>query len=215
MISNILAKSIGVIILSYLIGSIPFSYIIGKVSGVDIRLHGSKNPGASNVLRCCGRRAGILAYIADIGKGMVAIFIAYSFVGSDSLVLVVSAFAAILGHVFPVFLGFKGGKGVATSAGVMIILTPVASVICVIFFFIGLFLSKKVVAIGSTLAALVFPIVITLVYRFTPNLAKLFFGIEYIYILSVSILIAIFIVVKHIPNYKRLLEGKENAFSKK
>lgn len=210
-----LIKSVVVVVVAYLVGAIPFSYIIGRFSGIDIRLHGSKNPGASNVLRCCGRRAGILAYITDIGKGMVAIVIAHSVVGNNSLVLVMSAFAAILGHVFPVFLGFKGGKGVATSAGVMIVLAPVASFICVVFFFLGFFLSKKVVAIGSTLAALAFPIVITFVYKLTPNLARLFFGIEYVYMIAISLLIAIFIVVKHIPNYKRLLKGEENAFSKK
>ena len=215
MISSMLIKSVAVIVVAYLIGAIPFSYIIGKFSGIDIRLHGSKNPGASNVLRCCGRRSGILAYITDIGKGMVAIVIAHSVVGNNSLVLVVSAFSAILGHVFPVFLGFKGGKGVATSAGVMIVLAPISSLICVVFFFLGLFLSKKVVAIGSTVAALAFPITISFLYKFSPSLARLFFGIEYIYMLAISLLIATFIVVKHIPNYKRLLKGEENAFSKK
>lgn len=213
--SSILIKNIVVVVCAYLIGAIPFSYIIGRFCGIDIRLHGSKNPGASNVLRCCGKCAGILAYITDIGKGMVAIVVAHSVVGNNSLVLVVSAFLAILGHVFPIFLGFKGGKGVATSAGVMIVLAPVASLICIVFFFLGFFLSKKVVAIGSTVAALAFPITLSFLYKFSPSLAKLFFGIEYIYILSVSLLIAIFIVVKHIPNYKRLLKGEENAFSKK
>jgi len=214
-VDNMLAKSIGIVIVSYLIGAIPFSYIIGRIYGVDIRLHGSKNPGASNVLRCCGRRAGILAYITDIGKGMVAIVIVHSVVGNNGLILVVSAFAAILGHVFPVFLGFKGGKGVATSAGVMIVLAPVASFICIGFFFLGFFLSKKVVAIGSTVAALAFPITLSFLYAFSPSLARLFFGIEYVYLLSTSLLIAVFILVKHIPNYKRLLKGEENAFSKK
>ncbi len=215
MINSILAKSIGAIIISYLVGSIPFSYVIGKANGVDIRFAGSNNPGASNVLRCCGKRAGILAYMLDIGKGMLAVFITYLLLGNSSLILVASGFTAILGHVFSVFLSFKGGKGVATSAGVMFVLAPVSILISLIFFFIGLFLSKKTVAIGSTSAAIAFPIVLTLINRFAPNLFQYFFGIDYIYLLIVSILVVIFIIFKHIPNYKRMIKGEEKSFSKK
>lgn len=204
------------LIISYLIGSIPFSYIIGKANGVDVREEGSKNPGASNVLRLCGKKAGTLAYICDIGKGILAIYISSLLIDYNrSFILVIAAVAAILGHIFPIFLGFKGGKGVATSAGVMFMLAPITLIIAMIFFFIGLFASKKTVAIGSTTGAVSFPIVLTILRFFAPSLYKIFFNVDYKLLFPISVLLVIFIIIKHIPNYKRILKGEENSFSKK
>ncbi|AGA66339.1 putative GTP-binding protein [Brachyspira pilosicoli WesB] len=207
------------VVVSYIIGAIPFSFIIGKVNGHDVRKEGSCNPGASNVLRVCGKKAGIAAYICDIGKGMIAVIIP-SFILSDiilthSYILIVCAVASILGHVFSIFLGFKGGKGVATSAGSMFMLAPISLLITMIFFFIGLFASRKTVAIGSTFGALAFPIVLSFLYFKANFLYRIFFNVNYIALFPITILLAVFIIIKHIPNYKRILKGEENSFSKK
>ncbi|WP_295155352.1 glycerol-3-phosphate 1-O-acyltransferase PlsY [uncultured Brachyspira sp.] len=206
------------ILVSYIVGAIPFSFIIGKINGYDIRKEGSCNPGASNVLRVCGKKAGIAAYICDIGKGMAAVlissFILSSVISSHSYILAACAVASILGHVFSIFLGFKGGKGVAVSAGSMFMLAPISLIITMVFFFIGLFISKKTVAIGSTFGALAFPIVLSLLYFKFNFLYRIFFNINYMTLLPITIFLAIFIIIKHIPNYKRMLKGEENSFSK-
>lgn len=209
-------KIIMSILISYLIGAIPFSFIIGKLNGHDVRKEGSNNPGASNVLRVCGKKAGILAYFCDIGKGMIAVLIP-SFIldNSYSYILILCAVSSILGHVYPIFLLFKGGKGVATSAGSMFMLAPFSLLITMLFFFIGLFASKKTVAVGSTLAAISFPIIMSILYFKFNFLYVYFFNIEYRFLIIVSILLALFIIIKHIPNYKRMLKGEENSFSKK
>ncbi len=207
------------VLVSYLIGSIPFSFIIGKINGHDVRKEGSLNSGASNVLRVCGKKAGIAAYICDIGKGIISVsaasFILSDIISSHSYILAVCAASSILGHVFSVFLGFKGGKGVATSAGSMFMLAPVNLLITMVFFFIGLFASKKTVAVGSTIGAAVFPVILSILYFKANFLYRLFFNINYKVMLPIGILLAAFIIIKHIPNYKRMLKGEENAFSKK
>ena len=211
---NIIKIIISVLI-SYLIGSIPFSFIIGKANGHDARHEGSGNPGASNVLRLCGKKAGILAYFCDIGKGIIAVLIPSFILKEQNNILILCGVAAIIGHVFSIFLGFKGGKGVATSAGTMFMLAPISLIITMIFFFIGLFASKKTVAIGSTVGAIMFPIVLTVLYFKINFLYRIFFNIDYKFLLPITILLALFIIIKHIPNYKRLLKGEENSFSKK
>ena len=204
------------IIISYLIGAIPFSFIIGKMNGHDVLKEGSYNPGASNVLRVCGKKAGIFAYILDIGKGILAVFIPSiilsNIIDTHSYILLICAVSSILGHVFSIFLGFKGGKGVATSAGSMFMIAPISLLITMIFFFIGLFISKKTVAIGSTFAAILFPVVLSFLYFKINFLYRIFFNINYIILLPISILLAIFIIIKHIPNYRRIIEGRENKF---
>lgn len=204
------------LIISYIIGAIPFSFLIAKSFGKNIMEEGSKNPGASNVLRVCGKKAGILAYILDIGKGIIAVVVSSFIVPPNSTwLLIASGVLAILGHVFSIFLKFKGGKGVATSCGVMFVLTPIPTVIAMVFFFIGLFASKKIVSVGTTTAVIVLPLVLTISNFFAPFLLIPFFSIEYRFIFPVTIVLALFIIIKHIPNYKRLLRGEENSFSKK
>lgn len=203
------------VLISYLIGAIPFSFIIGRANGHDVRKEGSANPGASNVLRLCGKKAGILAYFCDIGKGMIAVLIPSFILKGEKNILIICAVAAIVGHVFSIFLGFKGGKGVATSAGSMFMLAPISLIITMIFFFIGLFASKKIVAIGSTVGAIMFPIVLTVLYFKINFLYRIFFNLDYKFLLPITIFLALFIIIKHIPNYKRLLKGEENSFSKK
>lgn len=206
------------LLISYIIGAIPFAVIIASANGKNIFEEGSKNPGSSNVLRVCGKKAGILCYFLDISKGAVAVLIPALFIikTSDySWVLILCAVFSILGHVYSVFLKFRGGKGVATAAGSMFMLAPVSLLITMIFFFAGLFVSKKTVAIGSTVGVIAFPLILTAL-NFNANfLYRFFFNVEYKYLICVAILLALFIIIKHIPNYKRMLKGEENSFEKK
>ncbi len=206
------------VLCSYLIGAIPFSVIIAKANKVNIFEAGSGNPGASNVLRTVGKKAGILAYILDIGKGMIAIFIAYNIMKAHAYMsptLVASAIMVIVGHMYSLFLKFRGGKGVASGCGVMLMLCPISLLSALVFFFIGLILSKKVIAIGSTCAAITLPIILSIYKFYLPKLYQPFFNIDYKYLLPTTILVMMFIVIKHIPNYKRLIKGEENSFGKK
>lgn len=213
-----MVNSIISVLCSYLIGAIPFAVIIAKANKVNIFEAGSGNPGASNVLRTVGKKAGILAYFCDIGKGMVAITIAYNIMKNHacmSLTLVICAIMVIVGHMSSVFLKFRGGKGVAAGCGVMLMLCPISLLSALVFFFIGLILSKKVIAIGSTCAAIILPIILSVYHFYLPMLYKPFFNIDYKYLLPTTILVMVFIIVKHIPNYKRLIKGEENSFGKK
>lgn len=206
------------IVLSYIIGAIPFSFIIGKMNGVNVLKEGSCNPGASNVLRTAGKSAGILAYISDIGKGIISVSLINIIFGDMpnlSYLLIISGASAMLGHIYSVFLAFKGGKGVATACGVMFILAPISLLASLIFFFIGLLASKKMVAVGSTVAAVSFPIMLTVFRFFCYPLYKLFYNVEYVYLMPAASILMILIIIKHIPNYKRMIEGKEHGFQKK
>lgn len=221
-------------VLAYLIGAIPFSFIVAKIAGVDIRKQGSGNIGATNVLRSAGKVPGILAYVLDIGKGMGVVIAAY-FIFSNIIdtnferyFLLVVGISAILGHIFPVYLGFKGGKGVATSAGVMFVIIPIPLLGAIVGFMIALFASKRIVSVGSTAAAILFPI-FTAVSYFVPFhdgiLFKLFFNHSpalkssfagnFLPILATSLAICAFVIIKHIPNYKRLMKGEELGFGSK
>lgn len=212
---------------AYLIGAIPFSFLIAKANGVDLRKVGSGNIGATNVIRSCGKYAGILAYVADISKGIISVsaanFLIPLAIGRDfaSWFLIPVGVAAILGHVFPVYLGFKGGKGVATSAGVMLILAPLPLAFSLLFFFAAFFISGRIISVGSTAAALALPAGVSIFY-FTPEL-KPFFDYfyndsssfsSYLSLIIIASAITIFVIIKHIPNYKRLLKGEEHGFKK-
>lgn len=217
------------ILLAYLIGAIPFSFIVAKMWGIDLRTIGSGNIGATNVLRAAGKLPGVLAYVLDIGKGMVVVVSLYFImknIAGDSFpryMLYASSLAAILGHIYPVYLGFKGGKGVATSAGVMFVLVPIPLLISLVSFFVSFFISKKIVSVGSTAAALTLPIALSVVYKVESfqKAYECFFNVkdapiaDFISILSFALIITAFVVIKHIPNYKRLLKGEELGFGAK
>ena len=143
-------------VLAYILGSIPTSYLMGKfIKKIDIRDFGSGNVGATNALRVLGTKIGIITLIIDIGKGILAVFIGKIIVAEPSnIVLIAFGLFAILGHIFTIFLKFKGGKGVATSAGVFIALSPLAVGIALIVFVLTVWISKYV-SLGSILAALV------------------------------------------------------------
>jgi len=190
--------------LSYLLGSIPFALIVSLPQGVDPRKEGSKNPGATNVARLLGKKWGVITFLGDSLKGVFALFIAYLFLEKipypKELVLAGTAFFAVLGHLFSIFLKFKGGKGVATTIGVFLVLAPKAMLISLIIFFIAVFISNYV-SVGSLLATALLPL----------NIFLMNYPSEYI---ICSFFLAILIWIKHKDNIKRLLKGEEKTWRK-
>jgi len=198
---------------AYLIGAVPFSLIIGRLWGVDIRKKGSGNVGAVNVLRTAGKTAGILAFASDIGKGVAAVIVSHLLnpFHTDTILLL-GACAAVIGHMFPVYLKGKGGKGVATGAGVMLALSPVVILSSIAVYFIGLFSSHRTSSVGSISGALSFPLFLTLYYFCFPKLYSVFFTVDYLWFLAAAVFIILLVVIKHVPNIKRLIRGNENRF---
>lgn len=197
---------ISFLLATYLLGSVPFSYILGKlIKGIDIRQHGSGNVGATNALRVLGTKYGVLALLLDALKGLAPILIARAiFPEVTDLFLILVGLFAILGHIFTIFLRFKGGKGVATSAGVFAALLPVAVVFSLLVFIISVALFRYV-SLGSILAALTL-FVVTLIRNIRYEFAEL-------ELLIFVALIVIFIIFKHRSNIKRLINGNENKIS--
>ncbi len=197
---------ISFLLATYLLGSVPFSYILGKlIKGIDIRQYGSGNVGATNALRVLGTKYGVLALLLDALKGLAPILIARAiFPEVTDLFLILVGLFAILGHIFTIFLRFKGGKGVATSAGVFAALLPVAVVFSLLVFIISVVLFRYV-SLGSILAALSL-LVVTLIRNIRYEFAEL-------ELLIFVALIVIFIIFKHRSNIKRLINGNENKIS--
>ena len=196
------------ILLAYLLGSIPFGYLIVRATkGTDIRETGSGGTGATNVSRRAGKGAGVLTLLLDLLKGSAAIFLA-SRIGLSSNVewgITCAAVAVILGHMFPVWLGFRGGKGVATGVGVFVVLAPVVVAIAAIFFVMVVALTRYV-SLGSILAALLIPVLLMLETLFVLPVAH-FAEIE-----TAAVLVMLLIVFAHRENIKRLREGTESKF---
>ncbi len=199
---------IAMIFLSYLIGSIPTSIIAGKVlKGIDIRQHGSGNAGATNVFRVLGWKAGITVLFIDIMKGVIPTVWVYqigliNFSWQPINAQICAGLAAVFGHIWTVFAGFKGGKGVGTGAGMVIGLAPVAVLIALIVFIITV-AATRFVSLGSILASLTLPVVLFL-QRFAlsqsvPN-----------QLLVLSVFIPVLIIYTHRSNVQRLLKGQEN-----
>jgi len=139
----------------YLLGSLPFGYWAGRLRGIDLRLAGSGNTGATNVMRVLGLKIGVLVMALDIGKGVAAVLIARS-VSDNELVWVLAAAAAVVGHMYPLFLGFKGGKGVAVGAGTMLALVPWMGVAAFVLW-LCISLATRYVSIGSVVTAIAYP----------------------------------------------------------
>jgi glycerol-3-phosphate acyltransferase PlsY len=200
-------------LLSYLLGSIPFGIIITRLwKGIDIREHGSKNPGATNVYRVVGPIPALIVLILDIGKGLVAtlwlsrLSIGQPFLNPVSL-MILAGIAVILGHTFPVFSGFKGGKGVATGLGVLISLVPFETILALLLFLIIVGITRYV-SLGSLSSAsfILLALAFEKYYLHKPISAVL--------LIMVTVL-AIFMFYTHRSNIKRLLNGTENKFGKK
>ena len=203
-----MATYIVVTIIAYLLGSISFSVIISKkMAGFDVREKGSGNAGTTNVLRTVGKRASIITLICDILKGVIAVFVAYLAglivkEGVDKALLIqLAGIAVIVGHTFPIFFQFKGGKGIATALGVLMITNWNIGLICLVFALVLMILTRMV-SLGSIAAAILFPVLII----FMPHNSYLVDGNYIIY----SILLAILVVFNHRANVKRLLSGTEN-----
>ncbi|MFZ5981327.1 MAG: glycerol-3-phosphate 1-O-acyltransferase PlsY [Candidatus Zixiibacteriota bacterium] len=197
------------VVIAYLLGAVPFGLIVARLYGVpDIRQAGSGNIGATNVWRIAGPRAALWVYLLDIGKGVTAIMIARQFhptLISYDLLLVICAVAAVIGNVFPVYLRFRGGKGVNTSLGVMITLLPVETLIALAVFLLTVLIFRYI-SLGSILAA-VGLLAVIVVEKYMMNLMV---ATIYLYL---SITLALLVILSHRQNIGRLLSGKENRLT--
>ena len=198
-------------IIAYCLGSISSSVIISKkMAGFDVRKKGSKNAGSTNVLRTVGKKAALITLICDILKGVVAILIAVLFgnifnVNDKVLLIQIAGILVIVGHTFPIFFGFKGGKGVATAIGVLLVINWQIALICIVFALVLIILTKTV-SMGSIASSILCPVLtlfITNHYIVTGN-----------YIIF-AIIIALIIVYNHRSNISRILKGEENKLRAK
>ena len=198
-------------IIAYLIGSVNFSVILSKkMAGFDVREKGSGNAGTTNMLRSVGKKAAALTLICDVLKGVVAIliamFIGWAFkVENQALLVQIAGIAVVLGHTFPIFFGFKGGKGVATSLGILIMSNWQIGLICLVFGVLLIALTRMV-SLGSCTAAVLFP-VLTLFITDNYIVSQ---GSGY---LIYSIILAVIVLFNHRSNIKRIMAGNENRIS--
>jgi acyl phosphate:glycerol-3-phosphate acyltransferase len=195
------------VVIAYLLGSIPTATLVGKLFyRIDIREHGSGNAGATNTIRVLGYKAGIPVLLFDVFKGWFAVQLVFIFdnelmtQNTMTYVSIALALAVVLGHIFPIFAGFRGGKGVGTLAGVGIALYPLA-ILIILGIFIVTLATTRYVSLSSVLCALAFPfIVIFITKQHNPGL------------MALSVLVGVFIPITHRNNIKRLIKGTENKF---
>jgi glycerol-3-phosphate acyltransferase PlsY len=194
---------------AYLLGAIPTAYLAGRaLKGIDIRQHGSGNVGATNVFRVLGKGPGAFVLAFDMAKGTVSVTLLAGALGVEGPWVLVGGLAAVLGHNYTVFLGFKGGKGVASSAGVCLGLMPL-STLTVLGVFLVAFYASKMVSVGSLLGATVLPPLVWYYHEAgaaPPEPGQLFW---------LATALAAFVWVRHIPNLKRIMAGTENKFGSK
>jgi acyl phosphate:glycerol-3-phosphate acyltransferase len=190
-------------VLAYLIGGLPFGYLFVRFSlGKDVRTMGSGNIGATNVHRTAGRKAGIIVLALDIAKGFLAVWLAGFLTHGDPAALAIATVAVTLGHCYPIFLGFKGGKAVACYVGAFLYLAPLA-LLAVLVVFVLVVAGSKYISLGSIVGALIFPIAVWLIEN-PPRP-----------ILIACVASSLLIIYRHKANIGRLLQGKENVFSLK
>src|SRR5688572_26862301 len=195
-------QEIAAVAVAYLVGSIPFAFLLARRSGIDLRHVGSGNIGASNVLRTSGVRSAVLAMALDAAKGSVAVLVAQRLAAGPGTV-VAAGLASIIGHIYPVWLRFHGGKGVATAAGAFLALDPLVVAGAVIVFLIVLIVSRFV-SLASIVAAASIPIF----FRFLAVNAPF-------WRIVISIVIAIIVIVKHHSNIARLAQRTERKLGEK
>lgn len=181
---------------AYLLGSIPSGLLVGRYlcHGIDIRAYGSGNIGATNAFRVLGPWAGLLVLVADVAKGMLAVYLAFIFLNTP-LAAVLSGAAAIAGHTWPVFLSFKGGRGVATGLGVIIMLVPKVTLVvfCV---WLAIVLVTRYVSLASIVGAALTPLLMWFWHA----------PLSYLYFVTIA---AAFVIYRHLPNIQRLWRGEE------
>ena len=207
-----MATYIIIAVIAYLIGSINFSVIISrKIAGFDVREKGSGNAGTTNMLRAVGKKAALITLLCDILKGVVAILIAL-IAGKiannvdKALLIQIAGILVVLGHTFPIFFEFKGGKGVATSLGVLLMTNWQIGLICLVFAIV-IMLFSRMVSMGSVGAAILFPVLTLFINN---NFIVEASGIKYfIY----SLILALIVIFNHRENIKRIANGTENKLS--
>lgn len=194
-----------ILVASYLLGSIPFGLLIVKArGGLDIRSTGSGNIGAANVARNAGMLLGLLTLLLDAGKGYLGVWIAARYTGGNMRWVMAAAVAAVIGHMFPIWLRFRGGKGVATALGVFLLICPMA-VAAAAGFWLLVVLFWRYSSLGSMVAAAALPALVYLFYaprHAPPN-----------YVLLSTIFISVLVLAKHYPNMARLVAGKEKRLN--
>jgi len=188
-----------IVLFGYLLGSVPTGLLLTRLfSKVDPRRSGSQNIGATNIYRTAGKTLGILTLVGDVLKGAIPVVLAIQF-GVSSRWIAIAGLSAVLGHVFPIFLGFKGGKGVATALGAYLVMSPVA-VLIEFFVFAGLVWKWRYISLGSITCATTIPVLIA----FFRSDSKAYF--------IVSVIVAALILYRHQTNIARLLQGTENKW---
>lgn len=205
------------LIVAYLIGSVNFSVLISKrVAGFDVREKGSGNAGSTNVLRSIGKGAAVITLICDILKGVVAISIAI-IIGNiiqnsnKELLIQIAGIAVVIGHTFPIFFGFKGGKGVATSLGIILMSNWQIGLICLVFALVLMALTKMV-SLGSCAAAILFPVLTLFI---NDNYMVLTEGKNGSTYFIYSVILAVIVLFNHRSNINRMLNGTENKIGEK
>lgn len=195
-------------LIGYLLGSIPTAVWLGKMKyGKDVREHGSNNAGATNTFRVLGKKAGTIVLFVDVLKGALAVlmpFFVFSYAWNDDALIhlkIIAGVSAVLGHIFPLFAQFNGGKGVATSLGIIIGLQPLSALVC-LFIFLAVFILFNYVSLGAIVAAVAFPFVVEFLFENTNNILRLF-----------SIILSLAVIASHHKNIKRLLNGNENKMN--
>lgn len=212
-----MATYIIIAVIAYLIGSINFSIILSKrMAGFDIREKGSGNAGTTNMLRAVGKKAAVITLICDILKGVVSILIAV-LIGKitksldnnlNALLVQLAGIFVILGHTFPIFFKFKGGKGIATALGVLLITNWQIGLICLVFALVLIALTKMV-SVGSISAAILFPILVVFIDQ---NYIVQTSNSNWSYLVF-SIIVALLVIFNHRANVQRILNGTENRLS--
>jgi glycerol-3-phosphate acyltransferase PlsY len=185
---------------AYLCGSLPTGVLVGRLAGVDVRAKGSGNVGATNVARTAGRWAGLVTLMIDIAKGALPVWVARA-TGASAVLSALAGLAAVVGHLLPVFSRFRGGKGVATAAGVFALLAPAALGLCVATFVLVVRRSG-IVSLASIVAMAILPLAVLLIGHPPPTV-------------FVSIAIALCVVAAHRDNLRRLHAGTEPRFASK
>lgn len=188
-------------LVAFLLGSIPTGYLVARAKGVDIRRHGSGNIGATNVFRTVGRPLGVLVFLVDALKGFAAVWLALRWGGPSAWAGILAAVAAIAGHNYTPWLGFKGGKGIATSAGVLIALAPWAVLAAAAVWF-AVFFATRYVSLASICAAAAMPLAVAAGRGGAP-------------LLAFAVAIAALAIWRHRSNIRRLRDGTEHRFDRK
>ncbi len=189
------------VVIAYLVGGIPFGYLLVRMStGKDVRASGSGNIGATNVLRTTGRAVAVATLLLDIGKGFFAVWLAAYLTGDSPLWMSAAAVAVMAGHAYPVFLGFKGGKAVASFIGAFLYLTPLP-LFAVLIVFVVVVAATRYISAGSILAAATFPFGVWMILH--PPIP----------VFLAALIAGAFIVIRHSANISRIRSGTENVFS--